>query len=107
MIDQIPTKPKERTEIEYQQSIRKELGYDNINIFTDEEGNELGMKNLMGLKNEVEIEAELSQRRDKYDYYLKMAKSKYDRAMDKYNKFKIDHPELFKSKPQVSDKKRK
>jgi hypothetical protein len=63
------------------------------------------MKNLMGLKNEVEVENELSVRREKYDYYLKMAKSQYDRAMDKYNKFKNDHPDLFKKK-QVVEKKR-
>lgn len=43
------------------------------------------MKNLLGLKNEVEVENELSQRREKYDYYLKLAKSKYERAMKEYN----------------------
>lgn len=38
LFDQIPSKPKERSEYEIQQDIRKQIGYDITNLFKDEEG---------------------------------------------------------------------
>ena len=61
----------------------------------------------MGLRNEVEIEEEIQKRRDQFAYYLGVANGIQRKALDKYNKFKSDHPEIFKKKPVIDNKRKK
>ncbi len=44
--------------------IRKELNYDINNLFTNEEKDEYGMKKLLNLKYEVEVQNEIQNRKN-------------------------------------------
>ena len=52
---EIPEKPKMLTEQEINQKIRDTEGYDESNLFKDEEVDQEGMARIMGLKTEVEV----------------------------------------------------
>lgn len=53
------------------------------------------------------MEEEIQKRTDHYNYYRRLAKGLQDKALAAYNKFKSDHPELFKKKPVVDNKRKK
>ena len=58
-----PPKPRILTEKEINEKIRAELGYDMLDLFREDEGDEDGLARQCGLKNQFEIQDELDKRK--------------------------------------------
>lgn len=59
-----PKKPERYSRDELDAILREELGYDQLNIFKDDEVDREGMARLNNLKTAVDIEQEIQKRRE-------------------------------------------
>lgn len=95
------------TEEEMNQQIRENEGFDESNLFKDEEVDQQGMSRIMGLNNEVDIYKELENRRTKCKYRKDMLEFQYTTALDKYKAYLAKNPHLIKKVTPQTLKKRK
>ena len=69
------------------------LGYNNECWFKDEEGyTEEGMKQLMGINDELVVAQILDERRRNYNDKLKMIKFKYEKEVEEYERKIASNP---------------
>mmetsp|Transcript_34703 Transcript_34703/g.53226 ORF Transcript_34703/g.53226 Transcript_34703/m.53226 type:complete len:177 (+) Transcript_34703:3-533(+) len=81
-----PQPPHELTEEELMKKVRDALGYDHINLFKDDEGSIEGLKQVHGLKAQIEVDQMLDDRRAKAMEEKEITLFNNKELIDKYRK---------------------